>query len=329
MKTKMILSTIVATLLLGGSLFANTAPKGEAAAQAKVEEFNSKEEFLSKQKTKQFSQAAKKDKTKQIRKNVNAELTHHTPKSITAPQEVIEGFASSILAIEALDVGKTQDAKEALKRASELFEQALKDDPKLGLIPISDDIQVSTYIGDAKSVKEDIKTAQKLLKNYDTQAAREILLPMKDEMSIVTKYLLMDLYPDAVKDAKIALENGDEELSITILLTALDTVVVDTVTIPISILSAQDFISVAAKLDKSKKDEALKLLSYAEDELKKAVLLGYISKNHQAFKSLKKEIKALKKEIKGKNSVEKLYEHLKSSFSTFVDKIRKEVTREK
>ena len=345
MKTKIIISTLLATLLLGSSVNAsalhdsvaqkeqnalsNKSVQGEAAAQAQIEELNAKEQFLAKQKLNRFSQEAKQDKAKQVRKNVNQELSNHTPKAGNAPKEVLNGFRESILAIQALNTNKIDEAKKALKNASDFFTKALKNNPSLGLVAIADDVKVDTFEGDSKLAKKLVKTAKELLEDYETQAARAILLPMKDEMSVSTEYLPMKIYPDAIKQAQKALNSGNTDLCVSILMTALDTVVIETVTMPISLLTAQDLINVAAKLDKSKKKEATNLLNIADDELEKAVILGYIKKYQSEYKDLKKEIKDLKKEIKGKNRVEKLYESLKSNISSLISKIRKDVSTNK
>ncbi len=343
MKTKIIISTILATFLIGTTLNANTLydsvanketnainnakVKGEAAAQAKIEEVNSKEEFLAKQKRHNFSQDSKADKAKQIRKNVNKELTNHTPKANKAPKEVLNGFDAVIMAMHALDENNVKAAKASLQKATTFFSKALKDDPSLNLVPISDDVKVNTFEGDSKLVEQLVTTAKKLLENYDTQAARAILLPLKDEMRVSTEYLPMKLYPAAIQQAQSALEKGNKDLSISILMNAFDTIVVDTVTVPIAVLTAQDLINVAAKLNKAKKKEAQHLLGIANDELKKAVLLGYVKKYQDEYKLLNQEIQELQKEIQGENKVEKLYDNLKTHIDSLIGKIRKDIKR--
>ncbi len=341
MKTKIVISTILATILLGSALnanalhdsvaakasqaIANPSVHGEAAAQAQVEEAADKEAFLAKQKEQTFAQDAKKEKAQQVRNSVNKELQHHSQKAPNAPQEVTEAFKSVITAMQALNAKKTDEAKQSLQKASTLFTKALKDNPSLGLVPVADDVQVDTFEGDAKVTKQLIDTAQKLLKNYDTQAARAILLPMKDEMRVSTEYLPMKIYPLAIKQAQKELDKGDQKRAMSTLLTALDTMVIKTVTVPVSLLTAQDLITVAAKLDKSKKKEATDLLNVAEDELKKGVLLGYVKKHQKEYKIIQQQIKDIKKEIQGKNRVEQMYDTIKTKFNSLLKEIRKDI----
>jgi len=343
MNTYMKHSVLVASLLVGTMLSADslrdsvavkeanalhaTAVQGEAAAKAAVEEANSKELFLGKMASKQFSSEAKSDRAKKLHQRVNAELLHHKKKSEQTPQELIDAFKQTILAMQSLESNQVKTAQQALDKAITDFESVLKADPTLDRIAIADDVQVDSLDVDAASVKKMIKEAQKLLERYETQAARAILLPMKDEMVLSTTYLPMKLYPDAMKEAQKALKADNAKRALAIMQTALDSVIVETISVPISLLTAQDLITVASKLDPAKKKEAQHLLEIAADELQKAILLGYIKKYESEYKSIKKEIHDVQKEIEGENRVEKFYDRLKQSFHHLMKKIRTEVTK--
>ncbi len=342
MTTYMKLSVTVASLLIGATLSAGaltdsvasseekalhsvTVP-GEAAAKAAVEELNSKEQFLSKMTSKRFTKEAESDRAKKLHQRVNTELLQHKKKSEQTPQELIDGFKQTILALQSLESNNIETAKKALKSATTAFESALKSDPNLDNIPVADEVRVDSFDADAEAVKKMIKAAKKLLDHYETQAARAILLPMKDEMTLSTTYVPMKMYPDAMKSAQKALEDNNVQRALTIMKTGLDTVVVETVSVPITLLTAQDLITVASELDTSKKKEAYHLLDIASDELQKAVLLGYIKKYEDEYKTIKEEIREVQKEIRGENKVEKFYDRLKEHFHSLMHKIRDEVT---
>ncbi len=342
MKSYMRYSVIVASLMLGVTLNATglsdsvatkeaTALKSgtvaaEASAKAAVEEANSKELFLSKMKSQRFVDDAQNDKASQINRHVTTELTHHKKASEQTPEELKDGFKQTLLALQALQADDISTAQEALKSAAAAFDKALKADPSLDLIPVADGVRVDSFNADAASVKKMIKTVKKLLERYDTQAARAIMLPMKDEMVLSTTYLPMKIYPDAMKEAQKALQSNNVARALEMMQGALDAIVVKTVTVPIALLSAQDLINVASQLDSSKKKEAEHLLDIASDELEKAVLLGYIKKYEDEYKTIKEEIREVQKEIRGKNRVEKFYDRLKGRFHELMQKIRSEVT---
>ena len=123
-------------------------------------------------------------------------------------------------------------------------------------------------------------------------------------------------------------KNIDKEAFST-LVTALHEVVVQFVVIPLPLITAQSLVIEASKLDKKEKTEALKLLDAAQDELEKAVLLGYTKKHAPEYATLKKEIKNIQKEIKGKNIVEKLYEKIKKDFASLLSSHESESTTKK
>ena len=92
--------------------------------------------------------------------------------------------------------------------------------------------------------------------------------------------------------------------------------------IPTPLLAAQDFVIEASKLDKTKKEDATKLLEAAKYSLERAELLGYTKLFPNEYANLTKSINAIEKEIKGKNEIEKLYDKLKNDFKSLLTKTR-------
>ena len=227
-----------------------------------------------------------------------------------------------------MQTNNTKEATKALKSATKFFDVAFKNNPQLSLVPIAEKIDVNDFTGNAKTIKHIINAAQKLLADNDTQAARAMLLPLQDEMIFSTQFLPMKIYPQATKQALKDLNKGEKKQAFSDIVTALNSTVVNTVILPLPLLTAQDLVLEAAKVEKSKKDQALKLLTSAQDELTKAELLGYTKKDSKAYKSLEKEVSNIKSEIKGKNRVEKMYDHIKNSFENLIEKHKKEVKQD-
>ena len=346
MKRKVIISTVLATLLFGTSALVASSDYSDsvsvkeakalnnpasvvehAKAQAKVEETNSRDLYEAKLDNTKFNKEVAKEDARRLKKIVNNEYSRHKRTLKKAPKEVGEGLHETVIALRALQQHKTQDAKKALNKATQLFDKAFKADPKLDLVPIADNVTVNDFTGDSKLVKHLINSTEKLLKKHDTQMARDMLLPLQDEMVMTTDLLPMGAYPKATKEALKELNNGKNKLAFSTLAIALNSVVVDTTVIPLPLITAQDLVIEASQLDKSKKKEATKLLTQAQDELEKAVLLGYTKKHSTVYKSLYKQIENIKKEIKGKNIVEKMYGHIKDDFKSLVHSHEKDVTR--
>jgi len=241
-----------------------------------------------------------------------------------APKEIVDGFNQTLEAISALEENNSDKAKKALKEATKNFNLALKKAPKLDLVPFAQEIVVHEFLGSSESVKKSLALAENLIEKYDTQTARMVMMPLEDEMIITTNSIPMKLYPIATKDALKALEKGDKEGALEILNVSLNTIVSETVLMPVALLVAEDLVLSASAIDKEKKEDALNLLTLAQDELKKAVYLGYTTKHAPAYQALDEEIEAVKKEIKGKNIVEKLYDKVKESFQSLIGENRTE-----
>ncbi len=337
MKKRVILSTILAGLLLTtSSLYANlndsvakkeqkalqnpSSVKGHSAAQAKVEEAREKELFKTKLDAKNFVVETEKEDMQRLRNVVNKEASQHRQTLTKAPKEVAQAMKQTVIALKALRKNDTKTATQALNKATKLFDTALKNDPKLTLVPVADAIEVRDFTGDSKLVKHIIKAAQDLLDDYDTQAARAMLMPLEDEMDMTTQYLPMGIYPAATKEALKELNKGKTKKAFSTLITALNGVVMKTTIIPLPLITAQSLVTEASHLNKKNKKQAMKLLDGAQDELEKAVLLGYTQKHAPEYKTLQKEIKNIEKEIKGKNIVAKLYDKIKNDFVLLLHK---------
>jgi hypothetical protein len=181
-------------------------------------------------------------------------------------------------------------------------------------------------MGTSDTIAARLKLAQQLLKAHDTQTAITIISPLKDELEISVISIPMKIYPAATKKALDALNKDDDKAAFEAIAEAMNSLVIAKVIIPTPLLVAQDIIAEASKLDKSKKEEAKKLLIAAKEELKRAELLGYTSKHEADYKLLNDSIDKIQKEIKGKNKVVKLYDALINDFKEIIGhmKISKE-----
>jgi hypothetical protein len=298
MNKKLLISSIVALLLLGSTANAKSTTEKATIAQS-------------------TKSSIKKENQKQ-EKTVNE-----------TPKEIGNGFNQTLEAINALKEKNLKKAKKLLKSATENFSIALKTDPKLDIVPFAQEINVHEFLGNSAMVKKALTLANTLILNYDTQSARAVMMPLQDEMIVTTDAIPMKLYPIATENALKALEDGKQKEALDILELSLNTIVSKVVLVPLPLLVAEDLVITASTLDKVKKEDALGLLNLAQDELKKAVFLGYTKKYTSVYKDLDEEIDALKKEIKGKNVVEKLYDKLKESFNSLIGQSREVSSNDK
>ncbi len=239
-----------------------------------------------------------------------------------APKEIINGFQNTFVAINLLQFNKLDEAKKHLKKATEDFDKALKNNPNLDIIPLEEDIRVNEFISTNKDIKEKVKTIKKMLSDNKIQDARALLLPMKDEIDIVDTAIPMKVYPLSTKKALDVLNTGNKDKAMEILETGFSSLLSTQIIIPISLLASEDLVLEASSLDKTKKEEATKLLDGAKDLLEKAKLLGYTNKHDADYKILYKAIEDVQKEIKGKNSIEKFYDKVKVGFKSLIEKTK-------
>ncbi len=240
----------------------------------------------------------------------------------STPKEVIQAFDDTLKAVQALENADVNTAKKYLKEATTMFDNALKANPALTLLPVATQMQVSEVDATPKEIEKALKLAKDALDGHHLEDARVILATLRDEMIVNTQYIPMDIYPLATKDALKALEKDDTKEALALLMNGFSTTVSDTVVLPLPILTASDMVLAAAALDKENKEDALALLDGAKEELAKAKLLGYTDAYGADYEALSKDIEAIEKEIKGKNVVEKLYDKLKTNFKTLIDKVR-------
>jgi hypothetical protein len=310
MKRKLFISTVVASLIMGSiSLFANEVT---TAPSLKVVEKNQTSKRLS-----------------NIQNSISNEVKVQKKSFKEASKEIKSGLHQTFIATRALENKKIDKAKKALSESVSLFEKALKAEPTLGLIPIAQEITIHSFEGSAKEVGFYIDKTVALLKKHDTQQAKAMLMPLEDEMVIATQRFPIDGYLASTKDALKLLDANKTDEALSTLVTGLSLMEIDVVVMPIPLMVAEDLIIEASLLDKSKKDEAEKLLTMAQDELEKGVLLGYTQKHSPEYKLLSDGIVEIQKEIKGKNMVEKLYDKLKENFHSLMTKSREDVVKHK
>jgi len=299
MKTK----TLISSLLIGSLMVI-------PYAQAKNTTTKKGDNQMNQEQTEKSDLAVKEHKKEQnkLLKEVN--------------EGVADGYDQVLKATKLLaKEGKEKEAIAKLQEATGKFDVALSANPKLNLVPIDGDVSMIALITTPALVKDETKVAIDLLKDHKVQAASAILEPMKDEMVIVNAFLPMGTYPDAIKLATKYLVEGKKDDALATLANTLSTIVVEKAIVPLAIIRTESLLKTASELDKNKdKAKAHELLDAAHEQLEIATLLGYTDKHSKAYEDLKAQIKAVKKEIDGKNVVEKMYDKIKGSIKSLIDK---------
>ena len=287
---KIILSTLVASLLVTG-----TYAKESAANGATVKQVNT---------------LAVKD-AKQNAKDHQVKLV----------QEAIESVKYAHDALIALDKKKdVKTAKEKLEKALGKLEAILASENAPKLLPIDQKITIIEFLGTATDAKIAVKLATELLDDGKVQEAREILTPLASEIDTTIINLPLATYPDAIKLALKYLNEGDVEKAKAVLVTALSTFVEVTIVTPIPLVKAAHLIAAAAEIASKDPKKAKVYLEAAKEQLKLAEALGYVSRSDVTYKALYEAIDDIEDNIEAKEIKEK-FEALKAKLKEFTSKI--------
>ena len=288
---KILLSTILSSLLLAGGLQA----KETASKNASVKEVN-------KVSVSNAKSDAKSNKETLVQEAINSLKHAH----------------EALLALEKKDVkGATDKLESALGKLEVIL--ASKKVPEL--LPIDSIVRVNEFVGTSKDVETALNTVRTLLNKNKVQEARALMLPLQSEIDITTVSLPLGSYPDALKLAAKYVYSDELDKAKEVLSIALSTFTSITEVVPIPLVKAGDLIIASEVIAKEDKDRALIYLDGASESLKVAYALGYVSKSETTYKVLQEQIESVQKEIKGANKADKIFETLKNSLKEFKEKV--------
>jgi tetratricopeptide (TPR) repeat protein len=245
----------------------------------------------------------------------------HDAKESKLIKEALNSLKLASSALVKLQKNKSAEAKKDIELALGKLESTLvaKDAPKL--LPIDQRVVVKNYVGSVDDIEKALKQVGKLLREKRVQEAQTLLSTLQSEIEVTVVNLPLVTYPDALKLASKFIIEDKPQKAQEVLKVALNSFSEVVEIVPLPIINALKLIDVAKAVSKDDKSEALKYLSSANDELKKAELLGYISESATTYKELHKLIDSVKEEIKGKNKAEKMFENLGKKLNEFKSKI--------
>jgi ribonuclease HII len=287
---KIILSTLVASLLITG-----VNAKETAAKDASVKEVN-----------------------KIALNNAKEDAQAHQAKLV---QEALNSLKDAHDAFVALEKKDEEEATKKLESALGKLEVILASKKVPELLAIDSTIRINEYIGTSKDIETTLNMVRVLLNKNKVQEARALMLPLQSEIDITTVSLPLGSYPDALKLAAKYVHSHEVDKAKEVLAIALSTFTSVTEIVPIPLLKATDLIEASSVIAKEDKKRALAYLDAASESLKVAHDLGYVSKSTTTYKVMQEQIEAVQKEIKGPNKAQKLFETLKASLKEFKEKV--------
>lgn len=235
--------------------------------------------------------------------------------------EAIAAVEETKNAIAAIDKGKSQDAIQALELATGKLDILLARNPKLGFIPLSSTVEIIDVAPKNKqSIKIFLNQLESAIDVEDYPAAREILNNLISEVRTKTVNVPLASYPKAMEDAAYLLENEQPEVAKALLQTALSTLVITEKNRPIPIINAQTELMGAIALAQTDKENAIKLMENARQDLQLAKDLGY-AKGDSKYAELDKTIGSIEKKIRTDTDVASAFGELQDKLTNFLDRV--------
>ena len=247
--------------------------------------------------------------------------TKANDKQVKLVKEALESLKLSAKAVDELNKNKPEDAKKTVELALGKLEAILASKHTPKLLPIQNQMVIKNFVGTSDDVTKALEEVKKLLNLGKVQEAGELLISLQSEIDVTTVSLPLVSYPDALKLASKYLIEKHPAKAKHVLEIALNTFAQDEQIIPIPLINAFELVAVASNIAKEDKEQALKHLALAKDDLKKAEALGYISSSATTYKQLDELIEKTEKEVKGPNKAEKLFKELGEKLSEFKNKI--------
>ncbi len=259
---------------------------------------------------------------KQLQSNIDQ--TMQKDFAVEQTEEVkkaIEILNQTTKVIDLIKENKNEEAKQELAKIIGSLEILITKDPKLAVIPVDIRSQIVDAVVDIPTAQAIIEEVEEAVAEGYYQTAKDLLEGLTSAYIIYVYMLPLATYPDAMKIAAALLDEGKNEEAISTLITALNTLAIDKIEIPLPVLRAEEFIKLAAvAMKENKKEEAKLFLENAEYQLELAEIMGY-GKKDKEYKEIYEAIKALKKAIGEENETESLFTELSEKIKNFKERL--------
>jgi hypothetical protein len=202
-------------------------------------------------------------------------------------------------ALKLLDEGKSKDALAAVERATGKLEIVLARDPKVSLVPMDVRVVTRDLYSSLDAIKKAKADAEQALRSGRVQEARGLLDALASETVISTTNIPLATYPSALKKAAKLIDENKVVEAKTVLQTALDTLVVTDIVVPLPVVAVRIDLEKAEALSKKtsrtqqESKELSDLLTAAETQVDYAQALGYgQSADFDAFRKQVRDIRS-------------------------------------
>ena len=264
----------------------------------------------------------KSGETKSVQPQVETEIGKaEAQKRATLLTDAQSALEETRMALAALDRGDSKAALAALASASGKLDLVVSRDPNLALAPVSVDTVVYDLYATPDAVKTVVKQVRGDLSDDRIQQARRELQYLASEADVNVTELPIASYPAAIKAVAPLIDQGHLDEAKAALSAALDTLVIDTLVIPLPRVRAEALLGEAQQLTsknnrtQADQDKARALIAAARNEVQLAEALGYGSKAD--YKPLYSEMDDLEKAAQSGNAGSGLFDRVRQSLKRF------------
>lgn len=267
---------------------------------------------------------------------IRAEMNKRSEqRTVDKRKEIVSEAVSTIRetqdALKLLDEGKNKEALGAVERATGKLETVLARDPKVSLVPMSVAVVTKDVYTSLDAIKKAKADAEQDLRAGRVQEARRLLDALVSETVISTTNIPLATYPDALKkSAKLIDENKTVEAK-AVLQSALDTLVVADIVVPIPVVVARIDLEKAEELSKKnnrtqqQNKELSELLTAADTEIDYAQALGY--GKPADFDAFRRQAREIKTKTAGGKSGTDFFQQIKTYIESMTKDSQHKITK--
>jgi len=264
----------------------------------------------------------KSGETKSVQPQVQTEIGKaEGEKRATLLRDAQSALEETRTALVALDKGDRKAALAALASASGKLDLVVSRDARLALVPVSVDTVVYDLYATPEALKTVVKQVREDLSDDRIQQARRELQYLASEADVNVTELPLASYPAAIKAVAPLIDQGRLDEAKTALSATLDSLVIETVVIPLPRVRAEALLGAAQQLTsksnrtQADQDKARTLIAAARNEVQLAEALGYGSKAD--YKPLYSEMDDLQKAAQSGNAGTGLFDRVRQSLKRF------------
>lgn len=236
-------------------------------------------------------------------------------------EEAHAALAETHNALQALDEGETQNALDALERATGKLELIVARDPELSLAPVDVNFITRDLYATPEAIRAARDQAEDLLDDGRVQDARRLLSGLASEVVVRVTNLPLATYPDAIKEITPLIDDGRTDEAKRALHAALSTLVITDQSISLPVLRANaalDEAQTLAEQDELSDEDRAKLEEWVETartQIEMAELLGYgTESDHEEYR---KQIAELEARIGNDSETQGIFAKLRHSLDHF------------